>query len=335
MQRSACYKFVFFVMIHSHVFLQSRSKPLDTMRRAAGNAIGFLGRGSSQFTLVIGVVYMWYHHPKFALKYSECGWSDEAGSQWVDCNQEWASNFGMASLPFMTPLLVGLIGVFMYRPVLLQVQGFPRNFLQYGIWLVFQGIFANFGYCGKLGVMNGYFSVFVGILAFIGQITGLETDRMLKLKGSKVIDCVGDDPDPSRSMEDMSKIQDYYPWTLISALFCPIFGGMGVYHSYNVQKLKKKKDLNAARLSSARAAKWGLWAIMVGMVILGSATIIGLTNGRVAPQPIEEDDGDDYGYGDVGDDGDDGDDGDAGDDDGDTKEDETAERRLHLRQHHA
>ena len=44
---------------------------------------------------------------------------------------------------------------------------------------------------------------------------------------------------------------------------------------------------------------------------------------EVAPQPIEEDDGDDYGYGDVGDDGDDGDDGDAGDDDGDTKEDET------------
>ena len=39
---------------------------------------------------------------------------------------------------------------------------------------------------------------------------------------------------------------------------------------FEVQKLKKKKDVHAARLASARAAKWGLWAIMVGMVILGS-----------------------------------------------------------------
>ena len=45
------------------------------------------------------------------------------------------------------------------------------------------------------------------------------------------------------------------------------------------------------------------------------ATVIGLTNGRMAPQPVEEDDGDDYGYGDDDDgDGDDGDDGDGDDD---------------------
>eukprot|EP00913_Durusdinium_trenchii_P003659 g3386.t1 len=212
------------------------------MRRAAGNAIGFLGRGSSQFTLVIGVVYMWYHHPKFALKYSECGWSDEAGSQWVDCNQEWASNFGMASLPFMTPLLVGLIGVFMYRPVLLQVQGFPRNFLQ-------------------------------------------RPERCaLVLSPCCEVGSVGHHGRHGHS-------------------------GLGHHHW---------------------AHEWPCWTLRSRWRIPSERDRF-----EVAPQPIEEDDGDDYGYGDVGDDGDDGDDGDAGDDDGDTKEDETAERRLHLRQHHA
>ena len=89
-----------------------------------------------------------------------------------------------------------------------------------------------------------------------------------------------------------------------------IFGGMSVYNSYEVKALKKKNDLHGARLASARVAKWGLWALLVGVVIVGAGTIIGVTNGRVAPQPPEEDDGDSYAYG-YGDDGDDGDDGDA------------------------
>jgi len=294
------------------------------MRKAAGNFIGFLGRSSSQFTLIIGVVYWYYHHPKMHLKYSTCGWEDKAGSQWVDCNQEWASNFGMASLPFMTPLIVGLFGIFMYRPMLLQVHGFPKNFLQYSLFLLFQGLFANFGFCGKLGVLNGWFSVFVGILALFGQVLGLETDRMLKLKGSKMIDCVPEDTDVSRSLSE-DRIKDYYPWTVMSTVFCPILGGIGIYESYQVKKLKKKSDLEGARQASQNAAKWGLWAIMIGMVLIGSLTIIGVTNGRVAPQPVDDDDGDDGDYGYGGDDGDDGDDGD-GDDDADT----TA-RRLRYR----
>lgn len=50
-----------------------RSSKRLTMRKALGNCIGFLGRGSSHFTLIIGVVYMWYHHPVMHLKFSECG----------------------------------------------------------------------------------------------------------------------------------------------------------------------------------------------------------------------------------------------------------------------
>ena len=77
-----------------------------------------------------------------------------------------------------------------------------------------------------------------------------------------------------------------------------------------MKSLKKQNDLHGARLASARVAKWGLWALLVGVVIVGAGTIIGVTNGRVAPQPPEEDSGDQYAYG-YGDDGDDGDGDDA------------------------
>lgn len=297
------------------------------MKKALGNAIGFLGRMSSQFTLIIGVVYLYYHHPKLNLKYESCSFEDEPGAKWVDCNQEWASNFGLPALPNMTTLFVGLFGIFMYRPVLLQVQGFPKNFVQYGIFLFVQGFFANFGYCGKLGVVNGFFSIFVAVLAFIAQVTGLEADRMLKIKGHKVVDCVADEQDVSRSLSEAA-IKDYYPWTIMSVFFCPILGGMGVYESYQVKNLKKAKELDGARLASQNAAKWGLWAIMVGMVLIGSLTIIGVTN--LPPAVVasaDDDDEDQYGYGDGDDDDGDGDDAD-GDGDGDADDAADTERRL-------
>lgn len=274
------------------------------MKKALGNAIGFLGRMSSQFTLIIGVVYLYYHHPKLNLKYESCSFEDEPGAKWVDCNQEWASNFGLPALPNMTTLFVGLFGIFMYRPVLLQVQGFPKNFVQ-------------------LGVVNGFFSIFVAVLAFIAQVTGLEADRMLKIKGHKVVDCVADEQDVSRSLSEAA-IKDYYPWTIMSVFFCPILGGMGVYESYQVKNLKKAKELDGARLASQNAAKWGLWAIMVGMVLIGSLTIIGVTN--LPPAVVasaDDDDEDQYGYGD-----DDDGDGDDADGDGDADDAADTERRL-------
>ena len=62
-----------------------------------------------------------------------------------------------------------------------KVVGFPKNFLQHGIFLhtphfathaastcgdtmlrIIQAFFANIGYCGKLGVATGFVSIAVG-----------------------------------------------------------------------------------------------------------------------------------------------------------------------------
>lgn len=97
-----------------------------------GNVLGLLGLASSLFTTIIGIVYTWYHHPVLQLKWSECGWSDTAATKWVDCNSEWASNFGMAQLPSLVPLLMGIFGTFMYRPMLLQAM--CHAVLKYAAW---------------------------------------------------------------------------------------------------------------------------------------------------------------------------------------------------------
>ncbi|CAE7929114.1 unnamed protein product, partial [Symbiodinium sp. KB8] len=236
-----------------------------------GNVLGLLGLASSLFTTIIGIVYTWYHHPVLQLKWSECGWSDTAATKWVDCNSEWASNFGMAQLPSLVPLLMGIFGTFMYRPMLLQVGGFPKNFVQYAVWLLFQGMFANFGYCGKLGVINGWFSIILAVASLVAEVTGLKTDRMLELTGHKLVSCGGSSASEKVSSRTTEKdgVKDYMPWAIVSAFFCPLLGGYGVYQASQVKKLRKK-DPKAARRAAKSTTTWSLYALMLGVVILGA-----------------------------------------------------------------
>mmetsp|Transcript_80939 Transcript_80939/g.142782 ORF Transcript_80939/g.142782 Transcript_80939/m.142782 type:complete len:178 (+) Transcript_80939:67-600(+) len=148
---------------------------------AIGNGLALAGLATSLFSLVIGLIYIKVHFPSFELKYSTCWFEDpDEYSSWVDCNGQWASNWGMVGLPYWVPLIVGAIGTVMYRPLLLEVCGFPKNFLQFGIFQIFQGMFGNMGFCGKLGVVCGFASVSLGIVMIVASLPafGIKSDRM-------------------------------------------------------------------------------------------------------------------------------------------------------------
>eukprot|EP00913_Durusdinium_trenchii_P027368 g25675.t1 len=120
----------------------------------AGNLLSICGTITSVLTIIIG----------------------------TDCNQLWQNNFGMTAVPKYTALIFGLIGTAMLQPLAMQVCGFPRNFVQYGLFLWLQGFYGDFGYCGKLGVWVGCLSCFVGTVCFIGAWFDLKSSRMLRLE---------------------------------------------------------------------------------------------------------------------------------------------------------
>ncbi|CAK9106260.1 unnamed protein product [Durusdinium trenchii] len=102
----------------------------------------------------------------------------------------------MVGIPNWVPFYVGLAGAMMVNPFILQVVGFPRNFLQHGIFLIIQALFANIGYCGKIGVAAGYFSIAVGVLDLIASAFHIKSDRM------KDLQLVKDHPDYSTHEDD-------------------------------------------------------------------------------------------------------------------------------------
>mmetsp|Transcript_104274 Transcript_104274/g.324199 ORF Transcript_104274/g.324199 Transcript_104274/m.324199 type:complete len:168 (+) Transcript_104274:104-607(+) len=137
---------------------------------AFARAASVLGFAASLGTVVVGLTYVWNKHPQVALRWSSC--SFESGPQWVDCNQAWSQVFGLVGFTLWTPLLVGLAGVSLHKPMLARVWGSTPSFLQYGLFLVFQGFFGDFAYCGKLGVAVGAASCGAGALSLVAHCQG-------------------------------------------------------------------------------------------------------------------------------------------------------------------
>ncbi|OLP91037.1 hypothetical protein AK812_SmicGene27315 [Symbiodinium microadriaticum] len=90
-------------------------------RYATGDFLAIAGTLVSVMTVIIGLIYAWAKPPSF---------------EW------WQTSWGMTALPNYTALIIGIVGVAMYQPQ------------QYGIWLIVQGFVGDFGYCGKLGVVD-------------------------------------------------------------------------------------------------------------------------------------------------------------------------------------
>ncbi|CAE8595691.1 unnamed protein product [Polarella glacialis] len=267
------------------------------------NVVSFLGLGTSLFTIILGLVYVWYHPPSFKLMWDECGWTDpDEYTLWVDCNASWTSSWGLTGLPKFVPLLMGITGSVMHRPVLLQVMGFPKNFLQYGIWLIVQGIFANFGYDGKLGVINGWLSIFLGFTCVVCQVFGLKTDRMLELTGESALNCANTKAADSNENAD-EDVKDHTALAIISCFFFPPTGIFALLASRQAAAANKSGDRLAARKSRGRAITLMQFSLALGVIVIGSSTIISVTNGKVAP-PAAVEDYEDYDFGDDDGDGD-------------------------------
>lgn len=141
---------------------------------------------SSVVTVLIGLIYAYWHFPSLSLKFSDCYFeSPNQYTPWVDCNNDWATEWGMVGVPTWVPLILGLTGAMMANPSILQVVGFPRNFLQHGIFLIVQAMFANIGYCGKLGVATGFCSIALGVIDIVAYCFGIRSDRMKELQRLK------------------------------------------------------------------------------------------------------------------------------------------------------
>eukprot|EP00930_Biecheleria_cincta_P027837 TRINITY_DN19476_c0_g1_i1.p1 TRINITY_DN19476_c0_g1~~TRINITY_DN19476_c0_g1_i1.p1 ORF type:complete len:171 (-),score=32.08 TRINITY_DN19476_c0_g1_i1:115-627(-) len=145
-----------------------------------GNALMYAGLLTGIVSVIEGLIYLYWHPPSFLLNFSSCYFEDPNDyTYWVDCNSTWANNWGFMSVQARwQPMLWGVFAAMMSSPGLLEVFGFPKNFLQYGIFLVLKGIFGDMGYCGKLGVANGFFSVGLGLVMMVAAGFHIKSDRM-------------------------------------------------------------------------------------------------------------------------------------------------------------
>mmetsp|Transcript_27460 Transcript_27460/g.48603 ORF Transcript_27460/g.48603 Transcript_27460/m.48603 type:complete len:180 (+) Transcript_27460:79-618(+) len=148
-------------------------------RTKLGDVLAIVGSLTSVVTVIIGMIYLYWHFPSFKLKFAECYFEDpDEYTYWVDCNSTWSNNWGMVGIPVWVPLIVGVAGSLMYQPMMMEVVGFPRNFLQHGIFLIGQAFFANMGYCGKLGVATAFTSIAVGLIDIVASCFDVKSSRM-------------------------------------------------------------------------------------------------------------------------------------------------------------
>eukprot|EP00438_Fugacium_kawagutii_P002840 Skav214126 [mRNA] locus=scaffold1185:617180:621786:- [translate_table: standard] len=96
-----------------------------------GNLLAIIGSCTSFLTVLIGLIYVYNKPPSFDYVWSDCGWTFPDKSS-TDCNMAWQSNWGVIGVLRYTPLIFGIFGSAMFQPGMMQVVGFPRNFLQYG-----------------------------------------------------------------------------------------------------------------------------------------------------------------------------------------------------------
>lgn len=146
-----------------------------------GNLLAILGTITSALTVLIGLIYVYNKPPSFEYVWSDCTWTFP-DKESTDCNMKWQSNWGVMCVLKYTPLIFGILGSAMFQPGMMQVVGFPRNFLQYGLFLWLQGFYGDMGYCGKLGVIVGFLSCIVGTICLVASLFDLKSSRMMRLQ---------------------------------------------------------------------------------------------------------------------------------------------------------
>eukprot|EP00928_Gymnodinium_smaydae_P090774 TRINITY_DN74501_c0_g1_i1.p2 TRINITY_DN74501_c0_g1~~TRINITY_DN74501_c0_g1_i1.p2 ORF type:complete len:184 (+),score=49.37 TRINITY_DN74501_c0_g1_i1:27-554(+) len=150
---------------------------------ALASLVAWNGLFASIFTLIIGIIYIKVKmvNLNWKLEWQDCDFTNKGPYEpWIDCNMMWATVFGIVGVAFWAPVSFGLAGLYLQRPPLLKADHFPKTFSQYGGLMIVQASYANFGYCGKLGVVCGAYSVFVALLCFAASLLGLDEEGQQK-----------------------------------------------------------------------------------------------------------------------------------------------------------
>eukprot|EP00930_Biecheleria_cincta_P036011 TRINITY_DN24729_c0_g1_i2.p1 TRINITY_DN24729_c0_g1~~TRINITY_DN24729_c0_g1_i2.p1 ORF type:complete len:188 (+),score=21.84 TRINITY_DN24729_c0_g1_i2:26-565(+) len=149
-----------------------------------GNLLTYAGTATGAITIIEGLIYLYWKPPSFLLLWRTCYFEDPNDyTYWTDCNSQWAANWGFLSVQARyQPLIWGIVAALIPCPGLLAVIGFPKNFFQYGIFLAIKGVFGDLGYCGKLGVANGFFSIGLGLVMMVAAAFHVKSTRMIQLE---------------------------------------------------------------------------------------------------------------------------------------------------------
>merc|ERR1719210_705935 len=106
-----------------------------------------------------------------------------------DCNQEWRGLFTLRPnvlFDVWTPLLFGILGTSIHVHNLRFCFFFewllPRSYVQYAFFMLTTALIADFGYCGKAGVIVGAVSVVSFVLCIIVRLTGESAIKVLQTK---------------------------------------------------------------------------------------------------------------------------------------------------------
>mmetsp|Transcript_79102 Transcript_79102/g.228750 ORF Transcript_79102/g.228750 Transcript_79102/m.228750 type:complete len:154 (+) Transcript_79102:67-528(+) len=115
---------------------------------------------ASVCTLVLGAIYVMLKLDGMHLRFDSCGWMQD------DCNKNWREFFSFRPnvlFDVWTPLLVGILGTSVHvnglKVCFLFEWLLPRTYVHYAFFMLVTAFFANFGYCGQVGVLIGVFSL--------------------------------------------------------------------------------------------------------------------------------------------------------------------------------
>eukprot|EP00931_Biecheleriopsis_adriatica_P118707 TRINITY_DN9404_c0_g2_i1.p1 TRINITY_DN9404_c0_g2~~TRINITY_DN9404_c0_g2_i1.p1 ORF type:complete len:353 (-),score=57.46 TRINITY_DN9404_c0_g2_i1:81-1139(-) len=269
------------------------------MRSTLGNILAIAGFFSSVSSLIVVVIWWWPHRPSLSLKFSSCSFEDnpDEGTVWTDCNAAWSDYFGTNGPTQWCPLGIALGGCFMIQPQLMEVVGFPRNFLQYGVFLIFQGLFANIGYSGKLGVISGFISIGLGLVCIVVSAFKVKSSRMMSLgsvsreadseeSGSEAEKDVKEHP-ASTTFSDPTKFGNIL--VILGGVISVLTAIMGVitlwYHPLNHTIYFSRcgfQDTDAGSWTDCNSIWQGNWSVMT--IVPTTCLVIGVV-GAAMPYP--------------------------------------------------
>ncbi|GBG24840.1 Hypothetical Protein FCC1311_010582 [Hondaea fermentalgiana] len=100
--------------------------------------------------------------------------TDQAESPVADVNGQWRNVFTFVPDPFLlhwSPLILGLatISIHFAEPGWI-IEAIAHTWFRLFLWLIFVALYGSFGYAGNMGIIVGFFLVFIAALALLIEV---------------------------------------------------------------------------------------------------------------------------------------------------------------------